>query len=239
MSFLKEFKYSFKEGMDETVTEFKEEQKSDERTEFFSKLKSIPYEEQFVMAIVAPFRTSFFQDCFTVSSGVGGCDDDYPMHLFSFAKEGLLNEKEKKQLMKAIKHDFSVRDRDSAVKIIFNRLHRLSDKFVDEDYNPLAQCDLWRMSELAYLVISATELNYISKKEAFGWLESICKAFCRYMGKENSKNPWDTFRIAFLEGNEILQSSKERHAIVLNKSIDYLHIKPGSPWNIVPFEKPL
>lgn len=249
MGFLKELVDSFMEGINEGKQEWEEKEKrereqkdnmmkmgqpSDPCEDFLLKLKDIPYEEQFAMSIAAPFRVAFFQDWFTVFDEPDRYNDLYPLHLFAFGREGIITEKEKKQLKKALKRDFDVKNSADCNQMI----EGWWEAFTDENKKGTPETDIWLLSALAYAVVSYADVGYISREDALLWLNRISDTWRSYSNNIKTENPWHTFGMFLLIGDDMLGINKGGHEKALEKYIGYLITKPGSPWRLVPFNRP-
>lgn len=248
MGFLKELYDSFMEGIHEGEQEWEETEKGGEkqkriqpispRDEFLLKLKEIPYEEQFALSIAAPFRAGFFGDWFTVfDDEPNRYDDLYPLHLFAFGREGLMTEKDKKRLKKALKRDFDVKDSASSYQMIEEWWRwEAFENWQKENKEYPVEVHIWRLSALAYAVTSFADVGYISKGDAMPWLNKISARWRLYGDNIKTENPWISFGMFLLIGDDMLEINKGSHGKALEKYIGYLNTKPGSPWILVPFD---
>ena len=247
MGFIKELIMAFMEGINEGKQEWEEEEKKQEknktdvqhlspREELLLELQNIPYEEQFAMGIAAPFRVAFWGDWYTVFDEPDRYNDLYPLHLFTFAREGLMADKEKKRLKKALKRDFAVENSKGCYLMFEDWWKTITDGREGSEACP-QEVIMWLLSTLAYAVTSSADVGYISKEDAIPWLNRISEFLYRYDDNFRTENPWHTFGMFVLMGDDMLGVNKGGHGKMLEQYIGYLKTKPGSPWNLVPFKE--
>jgi len=249
-NFIKE---SYQEGVEEAKAELAAEkaQESAQNEENRKRIAEIPHSELFALAIAAPFRAVYLSDWSPIF------EDDkpdeeviLPYSLYSYGDADSLTETKRDELRKLLSRDFSVFDKDSAIRVSASILlaSSISDKLAEQadeesalinsfrDYlkteghitpawNALAAC------MAAYVISGSADCAYIKKDFASELLTDV-SAFVR---KEFSS--WEEFGEEFLKGERKIKLNNALGRGFLKKYVGYLNNKQGSPWRTVPFEK--
>jgi hypothetical protein len=264
MGFFKELVDSFKEGAAEGLAEAREEVAAEAaveaaRTEgsnedFFTRT---PYDEQFGVALAAPFRETIFMDWFTIFKSED-LSDVFPRHLYNISIPELLEPSNVKEMKELLERDFEIVDETSALwaagqlftgacvpsEMEFPCIDGKEDTWADNAkmiYSPLhiGADDERKKSALtmlvnmaAHAVTMSANVGYISVETALLLLRDLGVFTKSLYGKNGS---WEEYGEMFLAANDIFELNKKAGMKVLRKNVENLCERPGSPWRNVPF----
>lgn len=238
--FLKEVQKSFIEGLEEGKQEFQEEQqlKKKSSNQILEALHLIPKEERFGTSLAAPFRTTAFNDWFTMFKNIRESkeEDVLPLHLYKYGNLNDLKEEEIAMLKKQQEGSFPIVDEEDVLSIVQSFLLGIEislktlDK-VDPKYQPkelICYRDgkllpTWSLSAAASTLISGVELNGVSKEYSLKIFSELLPII-----QEKYTN-WNDFGQKYKEEDSLLNSNKKDIKRTEN-TIHNLTFKFGSPW---------
>ena len=266
MGFFKELIDAAKEGIEEGKEELAQEKAEEKRLEqegvdaLKAQVNGIDYDEQFGVALAAPFRAVLFADWFSLfkSSREDRDEDEYPLHLYACGEQIDLSDSDVKNMAHMIKRDFGATNKDTAMAVIgdifelysistkvdFPPSDDMSRKEIRDYQNSMAILKVEIDDELhqkytalaiimvAFLITCSTDLGYIEKPLAMLLLKDLSK-YTKSLYK--GKGSWKTLGEDFLEGESIAQLNGKKGRKELEKYVGYLNFKAGSPWNNIEF----
>ena len=160
----------------------------------------------------------------------------YPIHLYTFGDESLLNQNKIKELKYALKRDFGIIDNFTGKNALTNFLGKfpISSKIsnvdlklqeFNADFSTIKSMKALTSCIGAYILTSGVDSGYFEKKYALEILEDI-SIFVRA-----NFTDWVDFGDNFLIGEEYAKLNNKLGRKILSKYVKYLKDKKGSPWN--------
>ncbi|MDR3073940.1 MAG: suppressor of fused domain protein [Deltaproteobacteria bacterium] len=260
MGFFKELIQACKEGLKEGVEEAREElaaEKAAEQAAQTDFLNRISYEEQFGVALGAPFRTNAFNDWFFIFKDGDDTDDEFPRHLYAASEPGLVEKSDLKDLRELMERDFGVTDERSALWMagqLFTAAAVPSQtefpviEKEEEDtwadwaqviYNTRRIDDECRKNVLtlvagmaAHGIAASADIGCLKTETALSLLADL-RVFVKSLYGEGGT--WGEYGMRFLAGNDTIELNDEKGMKFLRGHVQHLLEKPGSPWVNVPF----
>lgn len=238
--FLKEIKESFKEGIEEGKQELQEEQELKKETseQILKELTLISKEERFGTSLAAPFRTTAFNDWFTMFKSVRESkqEDVLPLHLYKYGNLNDLSEEHIEMLRKQQEGSFEIETEEDVLSIVQSFLLGIGISLkilenVEPKYQPYELIcyregellPTWSLSAVASTLVSGVDFNGLSK-------EYSLKIFSELLPIVQEKySDWEEFGKEYKKEDVLMNSSKKDIKKTTN-TIYNLTFKFGSPW---------
>jgi hypothetical protein len=255
VGFFSELKDAFREGVEEGREELAAEAaaKDAEMPEFLAR---IPLEEQFGVALAAPFRVSAFNDWFTIFKDEELTAEEFPKHLYAISDTTLVSKSDLKMLKKVIARDFEIKDETSALWAIgqlftaaalpsqteFPYIDGKEDawaewasifynsRLVDQDQRKNLLTLVVNMA--THVIVASANVGYIAPQTALSLLGELSVFTKSLYGADGT---WAEYGACFLAANDTIELNDENGMKLLQGHIKHLLEKPGSPWVNVPF----
>lgn len=240
LKFFKEMKDAFNEGVEEARQELDEESKleNNETRQILEELALISKEELFGTSLSAPFRTTAFNDWFTLFQSIREAKEEnvIPIHLYKYGYLNELNKKDVVMLRKQQDGSFYIENEDDVLSIIqsfllgieisLEALNNVEPMYIPSElicFKNETLLPAWSLSAVASTLISGVEFKGVSKVKSlkiFGELLPIVQK--RYSN-------WCDFGNAYREEDAIINNKKKQIKYTAI-TIHNLTFKYGSPW---------